>query len=139
MSMAAENSMTVQIPVFPSSGFDGTAAFYAHLGFTETNRFDDHYLIIEHPVGMELHFYGAGSVKPRTNDHAVYIRFETATPVDELFTRWNGLTNTPAFARLAGKIGRLTPPVDTDYGLREFALIDHDGNLLRIGGVTPGH
>ena len=24
-------------------------------------------------------------------------------------------------------------PVDTDYGLREFALVDPDGNLLRIG------
>jgi hypothetical protein len=25
------------------------------------------------------------------------------------------------------------PPVDTDYGLREFALIDKSGNLLRVG------
>jgi hypothetical protein len=24
-------------------------------------------------------------------------------------------------------------PVDTDYGLREFALVDPDGNLIRIG------
>ena len=25
------------------------------------------------------------------------------------------------------------PPNDSDYGLREFALVDPDGNLLRIG------
>jgi hypothetical protein len=25
------------------------------------------------------------------------------------------------------------PPVDTDYGIREFALVDRSGNLLRIG------
>jgi hypothetical protein len=24
-------------------------------------------------------------------------------------------------------------PVDADYGLREFAVVDADGNLLRIG------
>ena len=25
------------------------------------------------------------------------------------------------------------PPVDTDYGIREFALVDQSGNLLRVG------
>ena len=25
------------------------------------------------------------------------------------------------------------PPADTDYGLREFALVDPNGNLLRVG------
>ena len=31
-------------------------------------------------------------------------------------------------------------PTDTDYGLREFALVDLDGNLLRIGSFIgqPG-
>lgn len=125
----------MQIPVFPSSGFDGTVAFYKHLRFTESARHGDNYLILEHELGMELHFYGAGSVKPRTNDHAMYVRFDSATEVDELYTLWNGLANTPAFARVAGKIGRLHAPVDADYGLREFAVIDHDGNLMRIGGV----
>ena len=28
---------------------------------------------------------------------------------------------------------RLVPPNDTDYGMREFALVDPSGNLLRIG------
>ena len=124
---------TTQIPIFPSSGFEGTAAFYTHLGFAETARFGEDYLIVEHELGFELHFFPA-KVKPRTNDHGAYVRFDALADLDALYTRWNGRCNTPAFARVAGKIGRLHAPVDTDYGLREFALIDHDGNLLRIGG-----
>ncbi len=123
----------VQIPIFPSSGFDGTIAFYSHFGFAETARHGDEYLIVEHPSGIELHFYGGGTVKPRTNDHAAYVRFQSVETLDQLYARWNGLGNTPAFSRVAGKIGRLHAPVDTDYGLREFAVIDHDGNLLRLG------
>ncbi|MFD4657881.1 hypothetical protein ACFWP2_19885 [Kitasatospora sp. NPDC058444] len=28
---------------------------------------------------------------------------------------------------------RLTPPADTAYRTREFAMVDRSGNLLRIG------
>jgi hypothetical protein len=28
---------------------------------------------------------------------------------------------------------RLMPPGDTDYGMREFALVDKSGNLVRVG------
>ena len=28
---------------------------------------------------------------------------------------------------------RLTAPTDTDYGMREFALVDPTGNLIRVG------
>jgi hypothetical protein len=28
---------------------------------------------------------------------------------------------------------RLEPPQDTDYGMREFALVDPSGNLVRVG------
>ena len=121
-----------QIPIFPSSDFDRTVELYGRIDFVEVNRFGDEYMIIEHPVGMELHFFSSG-VKPRTNDHGAYIRFESLDEFEDLYRRWNGLTNTPAFARAAGKIGRMHAAVDTDYGLREFALLDADGNLLRLG------
>lgn len=122
-----------QIPILPSSGFDDTFAFYGHLEFTELARHGDDYLILQHASGMELHFY-QDNVKPRTNDHGAYVRFDSLEELDALYARWNGRCNTPAFARVAGKIGRLHAPVDTDYGLREFALIDHHGNLNRFGG-----
>lgn len=123
-----------QIPIFPSSGFDATSAFYGHLDFVETARYDDVYLILEHERGLELHFFPS-RVKPRTNDHGAYARFDSLEVLDGLYARWNGRCNTPAFARVAGKIGRLHAAVDTDYGMREFALIDHDGNLIRLGAL----
>lgn len=123
----------IQLPIFPSSDFDATVELYSLIDFNEGNRFGEQYLIIDHPLGLELHFFPA-KVKPRSNDHMAYIRFEALADLDALAERWAGLTNTPAFARAAGKIGRLHAPVDTDYGLREFALVDADGNLLRIGG-----
>lgn len=124
-----------QIPVFPSSDFERTVAFYATLGFIEANRFGTNYLILEHPVGIELHFYGAGKVKSKANDHAVYIRFGSVEPVNSLYAEWDVVAESSGFAAVAGKAGRVLPPVDTDYGLREFALLDADGNLLRIGGA----
>ena len=127
--------MTMQIPIFPSSDLAATAAFYAVVGFVETGRFGDDYLTLVHEdAGMELHFYGAGKVKPKANDHAAYVRYETAAEATALHTRWSGITNTPGFARVAGKMGRLHAMTDTDYNMSEFALLDLDGNLLRIGG-----
>ncbi len=35
--------------------------------------------------------------------------------------------------------GRLQPPEDREYGMREFALVDRSGNLLRIGSPIPPH
>ncbi len=124
-----------QIPIFPSSDFDATVALYSLINFVESNRFGDDYLIITHSAGMELHFYPA-NVKPRTNDHGAYFRFASVDDFDALYARWKGLTNTPAFARVAGKIGKMHAAVDTDYGMREFALLDADGNLLRVGSPT---
>jgi hypothetical protein len=43
--------------------------------------------------------------------------------VDVLYATW----------REAGVEGRLDPPRDTPYGLRELAHVDPDGNLLRVG------
>ena len=122
-----------QIPIFPSSDFDRTVDFWSKVDFVEGARFGDYHLILDHPDGLELHFFSS-DVKPRTNEHNAYIRFESLNDFEALYTRWNGLTNTPAFARAAGKIGRMHSAKNTDYGLREFALVDADGNLIRIGG-----
>jgi len=39
----------------------------------------------------------------------------------------------------AGVEGRFHPRADTDYGLREAAYVDPDGNLVRFGSRLPGH
>ncbi len=53
---------------------------------------------------------------------AVYLHVADA---DDLPTQWSA----------AGVDGRHHAPVDTDYGLREGAYVDPDGNLLRYGSA----
>ena len=43
---------------------------------------------------------------------------------DALYAEWEALEDLD---------GRLAPPDDTPYGLREFAYVDADGTLHRIG------
>lgn len=114
------------MPILPSWDFDETASFFAALGFVERGRWSDSYLIVDHEAGIELHFFASRRFSPRTNDHGVYVRFDTAEDVDLLYTAWSGVDL---------GAGELHEPVDTDYGLREFALLDPMRNLMRVGGI----
>jgi hypothetical protein len=48
---------------------------------------------------------------------------------DRLFHEWTavGIAKDPETG------SRLEAPMDTDYGMREFALVDPSGNLVRVG------
>jgi len=116
------------MPILPSWDFNLTSAFFQQLGFTEEGRWPDSYLILSHPDGIELHFFMSPEFEPARNDHGVYIRYGSADEVGALFNAWRAIG-------LAE--GALHSPVDTDYGLREFALLDPMRNLLRIGGQNP--
>ena len=117
------------VPILPSRDLEETLAFYIRLGFElrgapiETYR----YLIIGRG-SIELHFWDAPNVDPLTTDAACYVRVLDA---DALHREWEGagITSDPATG------SRLVAPVDTDYGIREFALVDKSGNLLRIGSI----
>jgi uncharacterized glyoxalase superfamily protein PhnB len=54
----------------------------------------------------------------------VYLYVDDAEALD---AEWDG-------ARVEG---RLIAPTDTEYGLREGAHVDPDGNLLRFGSPIP--
>ena len=69
---------------------------------------------------VELHVTRVDDLDPCTNTSACYLYVDAADP---LFERWKS----------SGVEGRLVEPVDTPYGLREFAYVDPDGNLLRVG------
>lgn len=69
---------------------------------------------------LSLHLAEDPALDPDRNDCAVYLYVNDA---DALYAEW----------RAARPTGRLVAPVDTDYGLREGAHIDPDGNLLRFG------
>jgi hypothetical protein len=73
---------------------------------------------------VHLHLSRFAELEPSTNCSACYLKVADA---DALHAEWSR----------AGIPGRLTQPVDMPYGLREFAHVDPDGNLLRIGSEIP--
>ena len=118
------------VPILPSRDLSGTQAFYERLGFelrgAPIERF--RYLIVGRGT-VELHFWDAPNVDPLTTDSMCYIHVRDA---DALYDDWNRI----GVATDAATGSRLMPPSDTEYGLREFALVDTSGNLLRIGSPS---
>src|SRR4051794_3064761 len=76
------------IPILPSRHFDETARFYAPLGFAESKRWPNEYLILRRDDGIELHFWSNPKVERATNDVACYVRFDTAAETQALYDAW---------------------------------------------------
>jgi catechol 2,3-dioxygenase-like lactoylglutathione lyase family enzyme len=113
------------VPILPSRDLDETHVFYERLGFHMSGAVYDGYLLLRREAA-EIHFFLKPDVDPLTTDFSCYLRVDGA---DALYEEW-------AAQRIphdAATGSRLVAPVDTDYGMREFALIDPNGNLLRIG------
>ena len=63
---------------------------------------------------------------PLSTAASCYLRVADADAVHEEWQRIG--------VRRDDKTGsRLEPPMDTDYGMREFALVDLSGKLVRVG------
>jgi hypothetical protein len=111
-------------PVLPVRSVRAALAHYAKLGFRadaygETNDGDPIYGFLARD-GIELHLARVPDLDPRSNTSACYLYVGDA---DALHAEW----------AQSGAAGRLTKPEDTPYRLREFAHVDPDGNLLRVG------
>jgi catechol 2,3-dioxygenase-like lactoylglutathione lyase family enzyme len=118
-------------PILPARDLEATSAWYSRLGFERKGLWADEYLIVMRGA-VGLHFFFAPDVDPSTSIAGCYAYVEDA---DVLFAEWLALgLPDSGIPRLHG------PPTDTDYGLREFGLVDPDGNLLRIGSSVahPG-
>ncbi|WP_338698573.1 VOC family protein [Streptomyces sp. Q6] len=119
-------------PIMPSRDLASTISFYAGLGFTVDGHYPgDGYLILVRDEA-ELHFFQAPGTDPLSTAHAVYLHLDGgAHVVDAVHAEWlgTGLSEDPYATP------RLVEPDDTVYGMREFALVDPDGNLLRVGSV----
>jgi len=120
------------VPILPSRNLRETLEFYERLGFENRGAPPEEwdYLIIGRG-GIELHFFAAPDVDPLTTDASCYLRVEDA---DALHEEWaaTGVEHNAATG------SRLMPPMDTDYGMREFALVDRSGNLVRAGSARAG-
>ncbi len=72
--------------------------------------------------GLNLHLNVVPSLSSATTTSAVYLYVDDA---DLLYAEW----------RSAGVSGQFFEPHDTEYGLREGAHVDRDGNLIRFGSA----
>ena len=116
------------IPILPSSSFDQTVEFYGRLGFQVAARYEspDAYLIIRRG-DVEIHFFSWPEIDPWSSIAGCFLRVDDLA---EWYDAWADLGIPDS------GIPRLTNPSNRDYGMREFALVDPDGNLLRVGQVT---
>jgi catechol 2,3-dioxygenase-like lactoylglutathione lyase family enzyme len=122
---AAGAPLGTAIPTLPSRDFDVTVAFYTSLGFSELRRWDDYLIVVRD--ALELHFFVDESVDWATTNAGCYLRVPDAPG---LWDAWAG-AGVPLSHRGAPRLQG--PPWDTEYGLREFALVDPDGSLIRVG------
>jgi len=73
---------------------------------------------------MELHFFTHANLNPSESSAACYIRVLNVDDIYRIF----------AEARLpAAGIPRMEQLGNKPWGMREFAIVDLDGNLIRIG------
>lgn len=115
------------IPTLPSRSVSNTVAFYKRLGFEGgVHEFNNSYAILRRGA-IELHFFTHEELTPAESSAGCYIR---VLDVEKLY-RECALSQLPR---------RGIPRIDAleikPWGLREFAIVDPDGNLLRIGQVV---
>lgn len=118
------------IPVLPCRSLDEALAFYGRLGFGVAGRYDEHGYAVVRRGGWELHFFVMPELDPAASYSGCYVR---VPDVDGLYAEF-------AAGELPSTgIPRLGPlPEDQPYGMREFHLVDPDGNLVRVGQPVGG-
>jgi catechol 2,3-dioxygenase-like lactoylglutathione lyase family enzyme len=122
LRVSTMNDQDIAIPILPSRSLPASLAFYARLGF-EGEIIGGQYAILTRG-SVELHFFAHPDLVPAESHAGCYVRVQN---VDAIYL---GL----ATARLPRHgIPRMDVLEDKPWGMREFAVIDEDGNLLRIG------
>ncbi|MFB7894432.1 bleomycin resistance protein [Microbacterium sp. NPDC056044] len=114
------------VPILLSRDLAETLAFYERLGFENRGAPPEEwqYLIIGRGTA-ELHFSEDPAVDPLSTASMCYLYVDDAR---RLHAEWAGLVDPDPPTG-----SRIVAPVDTDYGMCEFVVVDRNGNLLRIG------
>jgi catechol 2,3-dioxygenase-like lactoylglutathione lyase family enzyme len=121
------NSNTdLAIPILPCRSVGVTTEFYRRLGFEGgAHEFSHDYAIFTRGC-IELHFFLHAGLVPSESWAGCYIRvFDVQSLYDVGLSSGLPGSGIPRMGRLE----------DKPWGLREFAIVDPDGNLLRIGQV----
>ncbi|MBI3418026.1 MAG: VOC family protein [Verrucomicrobia bacterium] len=114
----------IAIPILPSRSVHDTLKFFKRLGFDGKIWGEPYSYAILTRDTVELHFFTHPGLRP-TESHAMcYIRVLDVEDIYRAFVR----------AELPRKgIPRMDVLENKPWGMREFAVVDPDGNLLRIG------
>lgn len=114
------------IPTLPCRSIRETVAFYRALGFEGgAHDFNGDYAILRRG-SIELHFFTHKGLVPTESSAGCYIRVADV----ETIYRACASAQLPRVG-----IPRMDALANKPWGLREFAIVDPDGNLLRIGQI----
>jgi catechol 2,3-dioxygenase-like lactoylglutathione lyase family enzyme len=118
--MTSEIAFSEVAPVIPVRDLDAALDRYRQLGFeVEAYAGGERYGYARRG-SVQLHLTEWAEHDPAHSAAAVYLYVSDA---DALHAQWKAI----------GVDGRLTKPHDTAYGLREFAFVDTEGTLHRVG------
>ena len=116
----------IAIPILPSRSVSDTLTFFRRLGFDgKICGAGDSYAILTRGA-VELHFFTHTQLRPAESCAGCYVRVLDVENIYRAFA----LANLPRRG-----IPRMDALEDKAWGMREFAIVDPDGNLLRIGQV----
>lgn len=116
----------IAIPTLPCRSVSAATEFYRRLGFEGgAHDFNKQYGIFTRGAA-ELHFFTHSELVPAHSSAGCYIR---VLDVESFYKQCL------AVGLPRSGIPRMDRLEDKPWGLREFALVDPDGNLLRIGQV----
>jgi len=114
------------IPTLPCRSVSATTSFYERLGFEGgAHEFNSEYAILRRGA-VELHFFTHKELVPAESSAGCYIRVLDVESIYRSFLS-SQLPRTG--------IPRMDLLEDKPWGLREFAIVDPDGNLLRVGQI----
>src|SRR4051794_9077003 len=111
-------------PAFFSTDLDRTSKFWGALGFAAVTRHEN-YMILEHPLGIVIHFGLDPGLVASENMTNAYLRFTTSSEAVALYEEWVERICVDGF---------IHAPSTTPYGMIEWAMRDPDANALRVGG-----
>ena len=114
------------IPILPARNLGETRRFYEGLGFRATGWWPVEFggYAILRRGDLSMHFFAYEELSPSTNYAQCYWRVQN---VDALHAECHA-ADLPS----AG-IPRLEGVADKPWGMREFAIVDPNGNLVRVG------
>jgi catechol 2,3-dioxygenase-like lactoylglutathione lyase family enzyme len=112
------------IPILPSRSVNDTLAFFRRLGFDGTIWGEPYSYAILRRGTVEIHFFTHKELRPAESSASCYIRVSDVESIYRAFA----LVELPRRG-----IPRQDVLEDKPWGMREFAIVDPDGNLIRIG------